>query len=634
MRRVFLNLAIVAAVVILAGWIWSRVRAASPAAPRPLTFGAPYPSAQSLEDFLVFKSAPQANIPDGQIHWIDSEVPGIDTLGSDGTVRNMCSDGGLAWTLAGGDPYGGGTFVAVECQGREAGWQMLAFHLCQVDFPASASSATRVYTRVAAGSVVGRECGGHTHLSLGYYAATNEQLTLPCPQWQVQGRYWVNAACLLKSQGLSASVALRLAPADDWELHLLKPEILNPLRRLALFLVSLGGLAYLAIAFLRPPRSANPAARYSPAFVASMKTLIWVGFLVFLILLSAGPFWPISKTRLSQYTADERRYQAMADDVGYGDWSLLQAFYEAAVPRLANGQPAKGGEAGKVFPPEAAAAIPFGETDTAPWGEVDPTQPGVYGRYLAWDAVAERWPPNLYEKWILGQSVSRQAQAQRQGLEAIAQSADMQALGRKLGKTIHAQDLYGSSAGAVGRTQILPAHFSPDGACGDMNSMDVWNNTGAVAECTTRYLTTNGCWGTWWNTNDVWSALCGYNPGAWGSPSDQWYWNLLQDRMTRLSAASAKFDLGHPVSGTVPPLPTDGETYVSTPALGLLVTQSLLQNGQSNYGLPGSLNAWLRDLGPQLSDYGPELRVLYRVFRAWLLIYYSPADLLMFGIAL
>ena len=157
---------------------------------------------------------------------------------------------------------------------------------------------------------------------------------MPCPQWRVQGRYWVNAACLLESQGLSASVALRLAPAEDWELRLLKPEILTPLRRLALFLVSLGGVAYLAIAFLRPLKSANPAARYSPAFVASVKTLIWGGFLVFLILLSAGPFWPVSKVRLSRYTADERRYQAMAEAVGYGDWALLQAFYEAAVPAV------------------------------------------------------------------------------------------------------------------------------------------------------------------------------------------------------------------------------------------------------------------------------------------------------------
>jgi hypothetical protein len=634
MRRVLFNLALVVAVVGLAGWAWSKVRAAPSVATHSQVFDAPYLASQPLESFLVFQGAPQANIPDGQIHWVDSEVPGIDTLGPDGVVRNMCPDDGLAWTLAGGDPYGGGTFVAVECQGRAAGWQMLAFHLCRVDIPASADSNARVYTHVSPGSVVGWECGGHTHLSLGYWAARTDQQALPCPQWWVQGRYWVNAACLLKSQGLSASVARRLAPAEDWELRYLKPEILDPLRRLALFLVSLGGLAYLIIAFLRPPASADPEARYSPAFEATVKSVIGGGLLVFLILLSAGPFWPVSSVRLSRFTADERRYQAVAKAVGYEDWELLQAFYAAAVPRLATGQPAETAEAGKVFPPEAAAAIPFGETDAAPWGEVDPTRPGVYGRSLAWDAVAERWPPDLYEKLILRLSVSRQAQAQRQGLEAIAQSADMQALGRKLGKTIRAQDLYGSTAGAVGRTQILPGHFSPGGVCGDMISRDVWNNPAAVAECTTRYLTTSGCWGSWWNTNDVWSALCGYNPGAWNQSADQWYWNVLQDRMTRLSAASAEFDLGQPVNGTVQTLPVGQEKYVSTPVLGLLITQAFLQDGQSNYVLPGPLNTALRTLSPYLSDYHPEVRVLYRLFRAWLLIYYSPADLLMFGIAL
>ncbi len=634
MRRVLLNLALVAAVVAVVGWAWSKVRAASPDVPRPLVFAGPYLSEQPLESFLVFQGAPQANIPDGQVHWVDSEVPGIDTLGPDGSVRSMCPEDGLAWTLAGGDPYGGGTFVAVECQGQATGWQMLAFHLCRVDFPRSADSATRVYTRVTPGSVVGWECGGHTHLSLGYWATPDAEQTLPCPQWRVQGRYWINAACLLDSQDLSASVALRMTPAEDWELRFLKPEILDPLRRLALFLVSLGGLAYLAIAFMRPPTSNNPRARFSPAFVASVNSLIWAGLVLFLILLSAGPFWPVSRARFSRFAADQRRYQAVANAAGYDDWALLQAFYEAAVPRLANGQPAKSSESGKVFPPEAAAAIPFGETNAAPWGEVDPTQPGVYGRYLAWDAVAQRWPADFYERWFLGLSVSRQAQTQRQGLEAIAQSADMQALGQRLGKTIRAQDLYGSSAGAVGRTQILPAHFSSGGICGDMNSMDVWNNPTAVAECTTRYLTTTGCWGSWWNTNDVWSALCGYNPGAWNRSADQWYWNVLQDRMTRLSAASAEFDLGQPVSQASQASPGEQEKYVSTPILGLLMTQAFLQDGQTDYNLPGPLNGWLRDLSPYLSEYHPEGRVLYRLFRAWLLIYYSPNDLLMFGIAL
>jgi hypothetical protein len=634
MRRVFINLALLAAVILLIVWVWPFVQATLLRAPGALTFNAPYLSAQPLQSFLVFQGEPQANIPDGQIHWVDSEVPGIDTLGPDGAVRNMCPDEGLAWTLAGGDPYGGGTFVAVECQAPAVGWQMLAFHLCRVDFPTSASSANRVYTRVASGSVVGWECGGHTHLSLGYWAVASDQQTLPCPQWRVQERYWVNAACLLKAQGLPASTTLRLVPAEDWELQFLKPDLLDWLRRLALFLVTLSGVAYLAIAFLRPHVSDNPEAMFSPAFEASVKTLIWAALLGLLFLLTAGPFWPVSKMRLSRFTADDRQYQAVAKAVGYPDWALLQAFYEAAVPRLADGRPAATTEAGKVFPPEAAAAIPFGETDAAAWGEVDPTLPGVYGISLAWDAVAERWPPDTYEKLVLGLNVSRQARAQRQGLEALAQNPALQALGRKLGKTIRAQDLYGSSAGAVGRTQILPGYFASAGVCGDLVSMDVWNDPQAVAECTTRYLTTSGCWGSWWNTDDVWSALCGYNPGAWNRSADQWYWNVLQDRMTRLSAASVEFNLGQPVSGTVQILPDTRERFISSPMLGLLITQAFLQNGQSTYVLPGPLTPWLRELSPYLSNYHPEVRVLYRLFRAWLLIFYSPNDLLMYGIAL
>ncbi len=637
MRRVLINLALIVGVAILTAWAWTKVRPLLLALPHTghVAFNSPYRTALPLSHFLVFASTPQANIPDGQIHWVDSEVPGIDVLGpADGEIHNMCPDDGLAWTLQGGDPYGGGTFVAVECSGRATGWQMLAFHLCRVDFPPSADSATRVYTRVAPGAVVGHECGGHTHLSLGYWAAEKDKQVLPCPQWRVQGRYWVNAACILNAQDLSAVASARLSPADDWELAYLKPEYLNPLRRLALFGVCIGLVAYLVLAFLRPPASDDPARRFSPAFEASVNGLIWLGFVVLLIIISAGPVWPVSGASASRFTSDARRYQAAAQAVGYDDWTLLEAFYQVAVPRLASGQPAAAGQAGKVFPPEAAAAIPFGETNAAPWGQVDPTQPGVYGRSVAWEAVALRWPPDFYERFVLGLTVSRQAQRQRQGLEAIASSPAVVAMGLRLGKTIRAQDLYGSEAGAVGRTQILPGHFAPDGVCGDMLSMDVWNDPLAVAECTTRYLTVSGCWGSWWNTDDVWSALCGYNPGAWNASAHQWYWNVLQDRMPRLAAANVDLGLADPAAGPLPAGAGGGEKYVSTPMVGLLVTQALLQGGQSAYRLPGPLSAWVQEAGPYLSEYRPEIRLVYRLFRAWVLIYYSPDDLLMLGIQL
>jgi len=87
-----------------------------------------------------------------------------------------------------------------------------------------------------------------------------------------------------------------------------------------------------------------------------------------------------------------------------------------------------------------------------------------------------------------------------------------------------------------------------------------------------------------------------------------------------------------PGSGQAPPASLTAETYISTPMLGLLVSQALLQDGQTNYALPGSLTLWLHEVGPYLSGVQPEIRLVYRVFRAWLLVYYAPADLLMYGI--
>jgi hypothetical protein len=321
----------------------------------------------------------------------------------------------------------------------------------------------------------------------------------------------------------------------------------------------------------------------------------------------------------------------MAQAVGYPDWRLLKAFYAAAVPRNAQGQPVAFGEEGKIFPPEAAAAIPFGETNTDEWGVIDPTQPGPYGQYRAWEAVAQRWPPSLYERMVLGLTVSRTAQRQRDGLKAIAGNPALQALGRTLGKEIRAEELYGSSAGALGRTQILPEYFAPGALCGDAASTDVWNDPQAVAECTTRYLTVSGCWGSWWANGDVWSALCGYNPGAWNVDQHAWYWSVLQDRMTRLAAGEryARVTSASLVTAVEP-----DERYVPTPVLGLMISEALLHNGRSAYGLPGPLPEMVAAAGPQMSraERREAVRAAYRLFRAWLLIYYSPEELLAFGV--
>jgi len=615
---------------LLAALTWSTAAAQGNA---PF-FSSPYNSAEPLEKFLVFTAPPRADVPDGQVHWTDQEVPGIDTLGPDGAVYNICPEDGLAWSLEGGDPFGGGKFVAVECEGSATGWQFLAFHLCKVGIGFSIDDAHRNYTRVAPGEVVGYECpDDHSHLSLGYWAEASAKQDLPCPQWYVQQRYWVNAACLVQAGRLPPTLAWRLDLSEDWELRFLKPQILEPLQSASFLFVIVALLLYLLGVFFRTrtPHEINHSDWLT--LDAILKSGIWWLGMVLVILISAGPFWAVGPGAISSYTVEDRPYQEMARLTGFSDWQLLKAFYMVAVPRDANGEPVGASEPGKIFPPEAAAAIPFGETNTEAWGTVNPTEPGPYGAYRAWDAVADRWPPSFYESVVLGLSVSREAQRQREGLIAIASNPALIDLARATGKTVRPQDLYGSSAGAVGRTQILPGHFAPGGLCGDAPSMDVWNDPQAVAECTTRYLATNGCWGRWWDNNDVWSALCSYNPGAWDRAVDQWYWDVLQDRMTRLSAASLAANVQRANIPRAVNTPTR-ETYVSTPILGLLITEALLQNGQSAYHFPGQINAWLVELGPQLRPHRAAVRGVYRVFRAWILIFYSPEKLLALGVQL
>ncbi len=611
----------------------------------PPEFRSPYAGEAGLETYLVFQAAPRANVPDGQVHWRDAQVPGIDILGPDAIVRSVCN--GRAWSLASGDTVGGGgQFVAVECetdaQGRDArGWQMIAFHACEVLIAPSVDPGQRQYTTVQVGVPLSRECT-HTHLSLGYYAREDQKRDLPCPQWYVQGRYWVNPICLSTTRAAVAaeiSLPLYLSPSDDWELNLLRPEVIEPARHMSwLVIFSLLAL-YVAWAFFRPRPPAEINHPVVPAVPAIFKSSLVLVTVFMLALVSAGPVWPVSGHGPLAYSADSPTYQALAQATGFGDARLLEAFYRAAVPRNPQGRSAQPGEPGKVFPPEAAAAIPFGETNTAAWGVVDPTQPGPHGQFLAWEAVVARWPVSAYERNVLGLSISRMAQQQRDGLRTIARSPTMQLLGRQLGKTIRAEDLYGSSAGAVGRTQILPGYFAPTALCGDMASMDVWNDPHAIAECTTRYLTVSGCRGSWWQTDDVWSALCSYNPGAWNVPQYQWYWDVLQDRMTRLSTAAAQLGVQRAATGTLasPDVSTltlapAGERYVSTPVLGLLFTQAVLQNGQTSYKLPAQLNDWARALAPRNEAQRDQVRNSYRLFRAWVLLFYTPEQRLALGI--
>ena len=100
--------------------------------------------------------------------------------------------------------------------------------------------------------------------------------------------------------------------------------------------------------------------------------------------------------------------------------------------------------------------------------------------------------------------------------------------------------------------------------------------------------------------------------------------------MLTVAATQARLRISTP--GPTPSVGADH--HVSTPVLGLLVTEALLQNGDSAYGLPDPWRGWVASAAPDLEPYRPQVRGLYRIFRAWTLIYYAPTDLLKMGIQL
>jgi hypothetical protein len=109
--------------------------------------------------------------------------------------------------------------------------------------------------------------------------------------------------------------------------------------------------------------------------------------------------------------------------------------------------------------------------------------------------------------------------------------------------------------------------------------------------------------------------------------------------MARLAAASVSIQQAPPPAQLDPAAvaPAEaGEKLVPTPVLGLMVSQALLQNGQGAGALPGPLAELVAALAPQVQP--PErreaVRVLYRLFRAWVLIYYSPEEMLALGVQL
>jgi hypothetical protein len=85
---------------------------------------------------------------------------------------------------------------------------------------------------------------------------------------------------------------------------------------------------------------------------------------------------------------------------------------------------------------------------------------------------------------------------------------------------------------------------------------------------------------------------------------------------------------------TAPPI--SDERLAPTPVLGLMTTQALLQNGYGAAALPSPLAEAVSVVAPQVQQ--PEqravVRTIYRVFRAWLLLFYSPDELLALGVSL
>ncbi len=353
---------------------------------------------------------------------------------------------------------------------------------------------------------------------------------------------------------------------EEWYTKLLTSMVFQVFSQLLLLITSLTLLLYYGFTFVFRPRQTPRREVTMVGVVADLRrairiltapiritemtfsrvlTILSPILSVFAILVIAKiPLFPLPSVTKgyvqSQTSKAPGVFVLAASEIGY-DPELLWAFYKAAVPRDENGSPVESGENGFVFPPSVAASIPFGETNQNEWGNIDPTTPGPWGYHIAWYAVEERWPVSWYQSVVLGMKISNEAKLQREGLVAIANWLNTRTdLPQRIGRFISPLEIMGSSAGAVGRTQILPSYFAPGQLCAN-SPMDPWNNPSSVADCTTRHLITRGCWGSWIATGDIWSSLCGYNPGAWDDPKSAWYWETLGQRATQIKTLENKY---------------------------------------------------------------------------------------------
>lgn len=324
-------------------------------------------------------------------------------------------------------------------------------------------------------------------------------------------------------------------------------------------------------------------AQYNSLLQNIVNFLFWFGAFVIVLVVTYIPIWipegqvisvtkPIVNEQIKQWAYNAR----------YDDAELLQAFYvQANIPRNSDGEPVLPGKFGKTIPPEVAAAIPAGETTLAPWdGLYDPTTTGSYGQCNAWEEIRRRFPRNLFEL-LSGLGASQSAQEQYLGLKAIAESPDVQDLGRRVVKEITPENIIGScGAGALGRTQVMPVHFAPGHMLGDLTNKDIWNDPDVVAEATIRHLFQRGCWGGWYESEDPWSVWCGYNPGAWGKYPN--YWDALEQTHARLVSS-------FPIDARIEISTTSGTYYRTPVAPGFIVEERWMT---PTWVVHGSSKAW------------------------------------------
>lgn len=220
------------------------------------------------------------------------------------------------------------------------------------------------------------------------------------------------------------------------------------------------------------------------------------------------------------YSADDLDWQRISEVAGYGDWVLLKAFYvRGNMPRNAAGYP---DSEGKTFPWYFAAAIPSGESNMGEWGTTNPREVGPWGKSNAYEACT---------------SLGRYASACQEGVVVVAES---------LG--IPYEEIKGSRNGALGRTQVMPFHFRSGGIYAGLlesygKPLDVWNDPELIAEVTLIHLIRRGCssqGGSWYTSGSLTSALCGYNPNAWGVSAHQWYFDLIPRKANDIEAAFVK----------------------------------------------------------------------------------------------